>query len=355
VGSAYPALVEVTGISLKEVYGDPRAGIELYRQGRPLIREMFGPEVGLPALSTPAISYGHVNGLGAELIFPDGGEVSYTELCETLEAGIDILSRDTDFASAGMARFYLDYKQTMEEAFDGAPCAFSYGYEGPMTTAYELRGDRVFCDPYDEPERFKVLMRLLVDSIVQFAHFHSQANGRTCPDPQGWGLCDDVASMFGPAMWPAFVLPYLEQYYRGLTSGRRSAHIEDLRPDHLPYLETIGLARFDPSISPRICPKDIYDRCRVPFGWRLGNFHYRDLSCADVTDWVFKAVADGASSVFTYVSSTMCNDKTATKVDAFIAAAKRVAKMLETGGTREEVGRCVSESGRRRFWNHWPE
>ena len=355
VGSTYLALLDVTGIDLKDVYMNPAAGIEVYRRGRPIVKDMFGPDVGQAGLGTPAISYGHINALGAELLFPDGGEVNYVEPFADLREGIGKLTEDIRFAEVGMAPFYLDYKKRMEKAFDGERCGFSYGYEGPMTTAYTLLGDRVFYCPYDDPELFKTFLDLLVRSIIAFAHFHSEVNGRTCPSPSGWSLCDDCASMFGPGMWPEFVVPYIDQYYRGLTTGRRSAHIEDLRPHHLHYLEDIGLASFDPSISARLSPKDIQEGCRVPFGWRLGSFHYWDMTCADIADWVFQAAADGAASVFTYVSATMCNEPTVEKVHAFIAAAKEAKDMIDGGASREDVGKLVSEAGRKRFWDHWPE
>ena len=117
----------------------------------------------------------------------------------------------------------------------------------------------------------------------------------------------------------------------------------------------IGLVRFDPSISPKLNPKIINEKCRVPFGWRLGNFHYPNLSCQEVEDFVFQAVYDGASYVFTYVADAMCNEETVKKVHSFIKAAKATEQMLPKGATREQIGECVSEAGRKKFWDHWPE
>lgn len=359
VSSAYPALVELTNIPTKDIYLDPKAGIELYRKGRPMLREMFGEEVGLPALNTPAISYGHINGLGAELFFPDNGEVNHSKPCTTLEKGVELLKSkmDIDFATAGMAPFYLDYRQKMTEAFDGETCGFWYGAEGPMTTAYTLRGNDVFYDPYDNPELFKEFLRLEVESIIKFLHFKIRAFDKEAPlvNPDGSGMCDDLSAMFKPEMWPEFVLPYIDQYYNGLTTGVRSAHIEGLRPDHMPHLEQIGLVYFDPSVSPQINPKIINARCRVPFGWRLVSFHYHTMNCRDVEDFVFQSVADGACRVFTYVSATMCNEPTVEKVHAFIRASKQAEQMLKQGATREKIGECVSAEGKKKFWDTWPE
>ena len=73
VSATYLALLEVTGIPIRRFNLDPAAGVELYRKGWPMLREMFGEDVALWGPSTPPISYGHVNGLGSRLTFPDGG------------------------------------------------------------------------------------------------------------------------------------------------------------------------------------------------------------------------------------------------------------------------------------------
>lgn len=355
VGSTYSALLELTGIPIKEFNLNPSAGIELYRKGRPLVWEMFGSDVKLPAIATPPISYGHINGLGAELLFPDDGEVNHGLLCETLEQGIEILKKPIDFELAGMAPFYLEYRRKLQEAFPDEEIGFGYSFEGPITSAYTLRRDAIFYDAMDKPELTREFLRLLVNSILQFSYFHAKELNRPCIDPNGSGLCDDIASMLNPNMWPEFVLPAWEQYYHGRTTGVRSAHVEDMRPAQLPFLEKIGLVYYDPSISPKLNPKIITQKCRVPFGWRLGNFHYHQMSCQDVEDFVFQAVADGASCVFTHVSNTMCNPKTVQKVHAFIQASKELEKMLSLGAARQQIEDRVSVEGRKKFWDHWPE
>ena len=36
-------------------------------------------------------------------------------------------------------------------------------------------------------------------------------------------------------------------------------------------------------------------------------------------------------------------------------AAERVAKILEEGCSREEIGTYVSDRGKAKLWEHWPE
>ena len=355
MGSAYTALLDITKTPIREFNLDPNAGIDVYRRGRPMLREMFGPDVGLPALSIPAVSYGHVNGLGADLTFPDDGEVVPTRLYSSLEEGIAALQQPVAFASAGMAPFYIEYRHALQAAFPDEPVGFSYGAEGPVTTAYLLRGADFLLDIMDTPDRAAEFLGLVIRSTLSFRAFCCKVLDALLVNPDGMGLCDDIASMVPPTLFPSLVLPYWEQHYRGMTTGKRHAHVEDLSPDHLPYLETIGLSRYDPSISPKLNPRIIAERCRVPFDWRLGNFHYWNLTVEEVRDFVFQAVADGASGVHTYVAHGMSNEETVPKVHAFIDAAKETARMFERGASREDIAQCVSEAGRKKFWEHWPE
>ena len=224
-----------------------------------------------------------------------------------------------------------------------------------MTTAYGLRGNGIFYDVYDNPEGTKQFLNLIVDSVLKYKYFIADLNGQPHISPSGHKLYDDVGSMFSTEMWPEFVLPYYERFFHGLTTGRRGAHIEDLRPEQLPFLETMGLSDFDPGISHKINPKVLSAQCRVPFGWRMGSFHYWGLTVKEVEEWVFQAVADGASYVFTQVAEIMCKPDMVEKVLAFIGAAKEVKQMFASGATREEIGARVSPEGRVRFWDHWPE
>lgn len=355
VSGCYLSLLGLTGIPIKEFNLDPAAGIEVYRKGRPLHREMFGEEVGVPSVATPPISYGHVNGLGSKLTFPEDGEVAHEHIYSSLKEGIEALQKPVDFASAGMAPFYLDYRQKLQQAFPDENIGFGYGLEGPITTAYELRGDGIFYDVMDEPELIKEFLGLVTDSIVEFHRFRCKLDNSAEINPDGGGMCDDISSMVPPRLFPKIVLPCWDRFYQGMTTGKRTAHIEDLRPDQLKYLEDIGLSYYDPSISPKINPKIISKKCRVPFGWRLGSFHYPPMTCKDIEDFIFKAVSDGASSVLTVIEGVMCNEETVRKVHTFIETSKKAEQMLNDGATREQIGRLVSKAGKEKFWDHWPE
>ncbi len=353
VAGGQGALRALAGVPIREFNLDPKACIEVYRRGRPMLREMFGEDVRLPGVCTPAVSYGHANALGSELIFPEGGEVAHTHPYNGLEEGIRSLREPVDFAMAGMAPFYLDFMEQMARAFPDEEVGFSFGLEGPLTTAYEMRGEGFFTDVFDDPPRAQEFLRLLTDSILAFHCFLAEIRGVPAVSPEAGGMCDDIASMIPPHMWAEFVLPYWEQYYRGVTTGRRHAHVEDLRPVQLPFLEEIGLVFYDPSISPQLDPRVIAEGCRVPFTWRLGSIHYPTMTTRDVRDFVFQAVADGASRVHSNVAETMCDPASVEKVHAFIDAAKEAERLLDAGASRAEIGERVSPEGKTKFWDHW--
>jgi len=353
VASGQGALRELTGVPIREFNLEPEACIEAYRRGRPMIREMFGEDVRLPGVSTPAISYGHVDGLGSELLFPEGGEVAHTHIYTSLEEGIEALKQPVDFPTAGMAPYFIEFRDKLIEAFPGEGVGLSYGLEGPLTTAYEVRGDGIFIDFMDNPDTFKQFMELLVDSILQFHRFLCGLSGRDPINPSGAGMCDDISSFVPPHLFADLVLPYWDQYFSGMTTGVRSAHVEDLRPDQLHFLEDIGLSSYDPSISPQLHPQIIARRCRVPFAWRLGSYHYREMTCRDVEDFVFQACADGASSVTTHVAEIMCNEETVPKVHAFIRAGKEAKRLVTEGCPRKEIAQKVSAEGQENLWHDW--
>ena len=353
VSGSQGALRELTGIPIREFNLNPEACIETFRRGRPPRPETVAHEVGDPGVSTPAVSYGHVNALGSELLFPEGGEVAHTHVYGSLEEGVRRLREPVEWAEAGMAPFFLQFRERLREAFPGEAVGLSFGAEGPITTAYELRGQDFYMDVLDDPPLAREFLRATVDSIVEFHGWLCSLDGREPVNPNGAGMCDDCAAFIPPRLFPEMVVPFWEQYYEGMTTGRRSAHVESLRAEQLPFLEAIGLSSFDPSISPHLNPQIVAGGCRVPFSWRLACFHYREMSCQDVEDFVFQSAADGASGVHTVVAETMCHPEGVAKVHAFMRAAKEAKRLIGEGIPREELRRRVSSAGRETLWEGW--
>ena len=143
------AILKLLDIPMRDFYLDPKAGIEAYSKGRPLARKLFGPDVTLPAVFTPRIFYGFSNALGSKLTFPQNAETGQSHIYTSLAEGIAALQKPVDFSKAGMAPHYLDYRQQLFKAFPDEPVDYGLSAEGPLTTAYELRGQDFFTDIFD--------------------------------------------------------------------------------------------------------------------------------------------------------------------------------------------------------------
>ena len=241
----------------------------------------------------------------------------------------------------------------MKKAFPHEPVRFAYGWEGPLTSAYELRGDEVFTDLFDDPPAMKQFLKDLTKSIVDFYKFCAKVEGAPEVNPNSGYLCDDIAAMVPPHMFDEMVIPYWEQYFSGITTGKRGAHVEDLRAGQLKYLKKIKLIDYDPSVSPKLTPKIVRDECRIPFCWRLASFDYRRMTISDMSDFVFQSVADGTNVLFTFIEAFMLDDVHLKKMDAFIKAAKEAQKMFDSGASREDIGMNVSVAGKKKFWDDW--
>lgn len=358
-GSTQYTLLGLMGWTSLDVMRNPQKCIELYQRARPITEKRLRSEISKASITIPPISYGHANGLGCKLLFPETGhgDVGLAHAYEhaSLEETIDVASREYDWETRGEAPYYIEFYQTLQEAFPDEKISFIYKHEGPLTTAYLLRGQQIFIDLMTEPEKTRRLLAALTDSIISYHRFHQRITGETPGvNPEGGGLADDIAAMVPADRFEDMVLPFWDRYYRGMTSGKRGMHVEDLRREQLRFVEAIGVDYYDPSISPKLTPPMIRDEIRVPFAWRLSSIHYPHMDSPAIRDWVYQAVADGAGSIFTHVSSNMVDEPTLAKVDTFIDTAMDVQERLDGGASRESIGELVSEEGRKRFWKHWP-
>lgn len=352
------SLMSLANIKLNELNESPTAGIEIYKDKYfDQIKEMFGDYIIRPMTSTPPISYGHINHLGVPLNFPKNeGEVNYIHQHKSFDEWIKIIKSKMEFNEMTKeGQSFLLYKEKLQQAYPDRYIYWNMSYEGPITTAYELMDVDFFYGLFDEPDRVKEFLNILTLNTVEYTKFHHRINEIPEYNQEGHGICDDIASMISPDMFEEIVLPYWDMYFEGVTSGKRHIHTEGHTFKTMKFFEKANINSFDPSISPKLNPKLIRDNNRVPFYWRLGSFHYRDLSIQDVKDWVYKAVEDGASNVFTGITHIMLDPNTVAKVKAFKEAASNAKNMFDKGVSREEIGKLVSTEGRKKFWNSWPE
>jgi len=338
VSCCVPAYAELAGVPYDRTFYDRDAIIEAYSVGYPRALALFGDDLRYSGPGWSGISYGHVNCLGSPLTFPEGSEVAHAPIHASLDEGIRELKQPVDWASAGMMPVYLELWHQLKQAFPDMHIRFQgFGVEGPITTAWELRGHDFFTDLYDDPQGTKTYLALVTASVVDYFVFQRQVNGEPAVLNTTVGMVDDISAMLHPKLWTDFVAPYHQEYFLSQTTDRRHAHIEGLVPAHLPYLDALKLDSFDPSVSPTLCPQDIRDGCRVPFLWRLNAMHVRDYTLDQVRDFVYSAVAGGAAGVFSAVGRIMTTPEAAMRVKVFIQAAKHVAELLLRGVPPQEV------------------
>ncbi len=354
VGSTVMSLIKLAGLTYRNYFLDFDENVRMYKEGEEKLAKLFDG-FPMPNMITPSISYGHVNCLGAELIFPENGEVGIKHLCSTVKEGIDLLKskRGVDFSKEGMFPFYAEFSEKLKEAFPGRSVWFGFGVEGPLTTAYELLGDRIFTEIYDEPENCAEFLNLLTDSINDYsAALRRLDGGKPFPDDAAY-MADDIASMIPDSLWPKFVLPFWEKYYCFRTSGMRNIHIEGLLPSQLKFLEEARIERYDPSISPMLTPQIIEKTCRVPFMWRIGSFHFPRMSKKDTADFVYLAAADGANNVHTYIADDTLDPETGEKITIFRETAQEVQKLLLNGTPREDLRKFTGYTDSAEYWDRW--
>lgn len=327
----------LAGVRFDRLFLDADAIAEAYTKGRPMAEKLFGPEVSMGGPTWAGISYGHASCLGCELVFPPDSEVGRKPAYGSLDEALRELRREVDFSARGMFPFYLELWERLKRLFPSEKIQFHFPAEGPITTGWTLRGHDFFEELLTAPEKTFEFLQLATESIIKYNRFIQRVNGRPEIDPSAAFVADDISSMISPSRWPDLVLPLLHRYYKGLTTGERHAHIENLTPLHLKYLDELRLDRFDPSVSPKLTPQIIRDRCKAPFAWRLNSTHYPGRTPRDVERWVFEAAADGASEVFTIVWRDMCTPECAEKVEAFVRAARKVKALLDGGCGRGEL------------------
>jgi Uroporphyrinogen decarboxylase (URO-D) len=328
----------LAGVRHDRLFRDFDGIVEAYTRGRPMAEELLGPDVICSGPCWIGNSYGHVNALGSELIFPEDSEVGHTPIYDSLDQGIAALKKPVVFEEQGLFPEMLKLWERLKERFPEHHGPFmAYKAEGPITTAWLLRGHDFFMDVMLDPERAQEFLQLVTESTIKYRKLVQRINGRPEVDPVITHLPDDVAAMLSPDLWPTMVIPCLETHFSSLTSGERSVHIEDLRPEHLHYLDELRIDRYDPAVSPKLTPALVRDGCKSVFGWR-----YHAMTCAatpieDTARWVAEAVAGGASRVFATVAPVMLADDRLPRLRAFIEAAKQAKSLLESGCQREAI------------------
>jgi hypothetical protein len=318
----------LAGVGIDEFYLDPESCVLSFELGRSRLKNIFTDDVTHPGISCPPISYGHVACLGCGIIFPPNSEPYAKPAFASLDEGIGALEGEVDFSENWLYGHYLKMHVHLKKAFPSERVAFGgFGWEGPITSAGLLRGQGFFSDIHREPEKAKLFLKLVTASIKKFIHFIRETNGEAKMDPNGSGLADDHASFIPPHLWAEFVLPHWDQYYRGITTGKRVVHCENLGPGHLRYLTEAGITFYEPSVSPKLNPKIIKECTNIPFNWLLPTFKLRAMADEEeVRQWVIQAASMGADHIWAEVDRFLCEEGNPNKIVSFVNTCKEIAQ-----------------------------
>jgi hypothetical protein len=126
-----------------------------------------------------------------------------------------------------------------------------------------------------------------------------------------------------------------------------------MRPAHLKHLHDLSLTDFDPGISLRLNPEILSHHSQIPFCWRLGSFHYPDMSLDSIHDFVTSAAAYGAGYVFTVIEPVMCPDETIAKVRNLYKSGRQVREWLNDGKKREGLHDTLLGNYPSGYWPSW--
>ncbi len=332
----------MAGYSLHDLYLDPEACIDSYETGKPRLQELCGSlEISMP-LTTPVIKYGHMHELGVPLLFPADGQVAPDHLHLSIDTVFDFLTasefQQKSAFTRELSQKQIAYLKRVRNHF-GEYVSWGWQWEGPLTTAWGLLGSDFFTGFYDYPAEMRMLLEKIAESLSVYIHCYEAVDGTVpaSPFPDYGRVCDDLSAMVSPEFWEDFVNPSWLSCFMKALPGKK-VHCEGLTTSHLPYLKSIEIQDYDPGISPKLNPELIHDTVpELPFNWRLGSFHYPDMSDYDIEQFVYHAAAAGAKSVFTFFEPNMCEQETVQKVTVFDFAARRVESALQGTHGKQEV------------------
>ena len=352
-------LCHLVDIPLYDVYHDPWSGIQAFKKGVPLLRGMTESiNLQIP-YTTPVVKYGHLHELGLQLLFPGDGQVAPAHHSFSLD-DLDQLIESVDFKDGIESRTSLFQEQfaylgSMRKEFKER-VFWGWQWEGPVTSVWALMGTGFFTAFYDEPEKMKKILGKMAGSISEFIDLYTKLDGISPADPfpDHGRLCDDLAAMLSPNFWDDYVVPCWSLCFDQSLKSRK-LHCEGMVPGHLVYLEKMGVSDFDSGISQKLNPDLIQNQITgIPFSWRLGSFHYQDMTVEDIAQFVYYSAAAGASNVFTIFEPIMCNTVTIEKVKAFMSAAERVESLFNAAPLEHDRSKVLKPLIDKNWsWDNW--
>jgi hypothetical protein len=283
----------------------------------PLARRL-GVDPPAPHLS--GLAYIHVSTLGCPVtISPDAAEPGCAP-CIRGPQDIDDLREPADYLRAGLVPARLELARRLKARRPDASEHIGHDFEGPITTAALMMGPAFFTLPYDDPARAHRLLEFCTRSLLNYSGLLRAHQGRPVR-PEPGGFPDDFGGIFPPEMFRRFVMPYWEMTYQGMQATWRGLHSELLREEHLPMLEELKIAEYDPSVDQYLPPEVLKRSCPVPFTLRIWPAEVMSLPAEELVE-LYRYRAGFRPTVITFHLSCLAEEP---KIAALLKVARELS------------------------------
>ena len=315
----------ISGITEKQFYMDAEKCADAWQASEDALQAYFGEYCPTRTPGAAPLSYGHLVSIGAPCTLLEDSEPNIRPFAADIDEAIYILkqTRGIDFGVHAMCRHYMEMNRYLQSRFPTrniAPLS-GYGFEGVITSAVLMRGQDVFVDMYEEPEKTREFLSLLNESIIDFCFWSSRVNGQEPVSSFGSYLCDDFAALIPPKLWEVFVTPYWDRYYSARSTGSyRFLHCEGLSKAHLPHLKFAKITRYQPSVSEKLSLNDVRESLDIPFDWLLYAWKVTEMSDSELQNWVDEVVQAGIFKIRTQIGKYAWMSSKQDRILAFMKA-----------------------------------
>ncbi len=296
----------IAGITEKQFYMDAEKCADAWQASEDALQAYFGAYCPTRVPGAAPLSYGHLVSIGAPYTLLEDSEPNIKPFAKDIDEALYIIkqARGTDFGAHEMCRHYIEVNRYLQTRFPSRniPPLSGYGFEGVVTSAVLMRGQDVFVDMYEEPEKTREFFCLLNESIIDFCLWSSRMNGQEPVSSFGSYLCDDFAALIPPKLWEEFVTPFWDRYYSARSTGSyRFLHCEGLSKAHLSHLRFAKITRFQPSVSEKLTLDDVSEMLDIPFDWLLYAWKVTNMSDDEIREWVDTTVKAGIFKIRTQI------------------------------------------------------
>ena len=319
-------LTEYVGVKLGDYHRDPAIMLDTQLRGREMFQEKFGYNVGGPYVAST--SYVPASTLGAEVYFPEDDSVQvHGRVLKSIE-DVDHLRPPEKPLEAGLVPRCLRFRQKMSDLYKDGNIGYSVSFQGPITTAVILRGHEFYSDLYDDPDRVHRLLDIVTDNNIRLAKAVDERFGTT---RSVVGIGDDYGGLISAEQYEEFAYPYMLRIYEAYPEAKRYLHCETLTPDHLGFIDRMGICHLGPGIAPTLnaanLKSGLLDKYGIEFDVQLPPGLIVHGTPEELCEATLQAVRDGADQV----GLALCmRGIPAENIKAFVD----LAKALERGEIR---------------------